>query len=146
MITNTATKTTEVLAEDRRRVQGIGNNDGGGSGSTTGPADWKQQRNVNFPCYWVANSNTVSSLYSCCLFLIFFYQIPFFVCCKKYYQYCNHAENIFVPSVHQPCVCTPCIQESKKIRVLKINKDVCKSLARKKGNEILIWSWNDPGT
>ena len=24
-----------------------------------------------------------------------------------------------------------------------INKDVCESLARKNGNEILIWSWNN---
>ena len=25
-----------------------------------------------------------------------------------------------------------------------INKDVLKSLARKNGNEIIIWSWNNP--
>ena len=30
-----------------------------------------------------------------------------------------------------------------KLRVLIINKDVRKSLARKNGNENLIWSWND---
>ena len=33
-----------------------------------------------------------------------------------------------------------------KLRVLIINKDVRKSLARKNGNESPIWSWNDsPG-
>ena len=30
-----------------------------------------------------------------------------------------------------------------KLRVLIINKDVRKSLARKNGNENPIWSWND---
>ena len=29
------------------------------------------------------------------------------------------------------------------LRVLIINKDVCKLLARKNGNENLIWSWSD---
>ena len=32
-----------------------------------------------------------------------------------------------------------------KLRVLIINKYVCKSLARKNGNESPIWSWNDSG-
>ena len=36
-----------------------------------------------------------------------------------------------------------CTGEKKKLRVRMINKDVRKSLAIKKGNEILIWSWND---
>ena len=31
----------------------------------------------------------------------------------------------------------------KQLRVLVINKDVLQSLARKKGNKILIWRWND---
>ena len=30
-----------------------------------------------------------------------------------------------------------------KLRVIIINKDVRKSLARKNGNESPIWSWND---
>ena len=30
-----------------------------------------------------------------------------------------------------------------KLRVLIINKGVCKSLSRKNGNESPIWSWND---
>ena len=33
-----------------------------------------------------------------------------------------------------------------KLRVLIINKDVRKSLARKNGNENPIWSWNDSTT
>ena len=43
-------------------------------------------------------------------------------------------------------VCTPYIQESKKLQVLIINKEVHKSLVRKNGNEIIVWSWNKPGT
>ena len=98
---NTTTTTKEASAEDRGRVQGIGDNDGGGSGSTTGPVDWQRQRSVDFTFYSVANSNTVSSLTRRCLVLILFSSDSFiFVHCKKYYQYCNHAENIFVPSVH----------------------------------------------
>ena len=64
----------------------------------------------------------------------------------KYYQYCNNVKNILVPTVHQPCECTPYVQESKKLRVLKINKDKRKALARKNGNENPIWSWNDSAT
>ena len=37
------------------------------------------------------------------------------------------------------------IQESKKLRVLIINKDERKSLARKNGNENHTWIWNDSG-
>ena len=37
----------------------------------------------------------------------------------------------------------PMYRRVKKLRVRMINKDVRKSLAIKKGNEILIWSWND---
>ena len=33
--------------------------------------------------------------------------------------------------------------ELKKLRVLIINKDVRKCLARKNGNAILIWIWNN---
>ena len=69
----------------------------------------------------------------------------FFVRCMKYYQYCNHVKIILVPTVHQPCVCTHYVQESKKLRVLIINKDERKLLVRKNENENLIWSWNDSG-
>ena len=61
----------------------------------------------------------------------------------KYYQYCNRVKNILVPILHYHCVCTPYVQESKKIRALIFNKDECKSLAHKNGNENPIWSWND---
>ena len=37
---------------------------------------------------------------------------------------------------------TPMYRRVKKLQVIMINKDVRKSLARKKGNDILIWSWN----
>ena len=59
MSTNNTTTTTEASTEDRWRVQGIGDDDGGGGGSTTGLVDYKLQRSVDFPCYWVANSKTV---------------------------------------------------------------------------------------
>ena len=32
----------------------------------------------------------------------------------------------------------------KKLRVLTINKNLRKSLASRNGNDILIWSWNNP--
>ena len=38
----------------------------------------------------------------------------------------------------------PTYRRVKKLQVLMINKDVRKYLARKNGNEILIWSWNKP--
>ena len=58
--TTTPTKiTTNALAGDIIHIQGIGDYNVGGSGLTTGPVDWQQQQSVDFPCYWVANSNTV---------------------------------------------------------------------------------------
>ena len=97
------TKTTTIYAsaEDRRCVQGIEDNNGGDIRSTTGQVDWKRQWSVDFPCFQVANSNTVSSLSIRCLVLIFFSSGSFPpVCCMKYYQYYNHVENIFAPNVH----------------------------------------------
>ena len=38
----------------------------------------------------------------------------------------------------------PTYRRIKKLQVLVINKELCKSLARKNGNEILIWIWNNP--
>ena len=64
----------------------------------------------------------------------------------KYYQYYNRVKNILVPIVHKPCVCTPYVQESKKLRALIFNKDERKSLARKNGNENPTWIWNDSQT
>ena len=72
MNTKTTTTIMETSAEYRRRVQGIGDNNEGGSGLTTGPVDWKIQRSIEFPFYSVANSNTVLSLSRRCLVLILF--------------------------------------------------------------------------
>ena len=77
MSTNTTTTITDATLEGRRRVQGIEDNDGGGSRSTTGLADWKRQWTVDFPCFQVSNSNTVSHLSSRCLVLIFFIRFLF---------------------------------------------------------------------
>ena len=61
----------------------------------------------------------------------------------KYYQYCNNVKKNLVPIVHQPCLCTSYVQESKKLRDLISNKDERKLLARRNGNNNPIWSWND---
>ena len=78
MSTKTSTTTTDASSEDRRRVQGIEDDEGGDSRSTTGLVDWQQQRSVDFPSFQIANINTVSSLSSCCLVLIFFSLDSFF--------------------------------------------------------------------
>ena len=49
MITKTTTRTTAVSAEDRQRIKGIKDDDGGGSGLTTSLVDWQQQQSVDFP-------------------------------------------------------------------------------------------------
>ena len=136
MRTKTTTMTTDDSADDRRHVKGIGDNNGGGSGSTTGPVDWQQQRSVDFPCFQVANSNTVSSLSSCCLVLILLSSYSFFpVRCMKYYQYCNHAKIVLYQVYTILAYVSPTYRGVKELRVLMINKDTRKSLARKKGKD-----------
>ena len=145
MSTKTPKMKTKASAEDRRRVQGIGDKNVSGSSSKTGRVYWQEQGSVNIPFYRVANSNTVSYLSHCCLVLILFSSDSFlFFHWKKDYQYWNHVENYFVTSVHQPCVCTPYVQESKKLRVIIINRNQRNSLATKNRNEIIIWIWNKP--
>ena len=68
----TTTTKTDVPAEDRRRVQGMEYNDGGGRIPMTALVDWQRQRSVDFPSFQFANSNTVSSLSSRCHVLILF--------------------------------------------------------------------------
>ena len=48
MSTKTKTTKTDVSAEDRKRVQGIEDDTGGGSGSTAGLVDWQRRRSVDF--------------------------------------------------------------------------------------------------
>ena len=74
MSTKTTTTTIEASSKNRRRVQGIVDDDRGGSRSKTGPVDWQRKQSVDFTCYWVANINTVLSLSIHCLVLIFFSQ------------------------------------------------------------------------
>ena len=38
----------------------------------------------------------------------------------------------------------PTYRRVKKLRVLVINKNLCKSLASRNRNDILVWSWNNP--
>ena len=131
--------TTYALAEDRQSVQVIGDNNGDGSGSMTGPVDWKWQQNVEFTCYWVANSNIVSYKSILCIVLILFSSDSFFFCLLQ--------EMLSVLQSFRKYFCTKCtltlrmypyVQE-KKIQVFVINKDVRKSLAHNNRNEILIW-------
>ena len=49
MRTKTTTATMDASTEDRRSVQGIEDDDRGGSRSTTGLVDWQRQRSVDFP-------------------------------------------------------------------------------------------------
>ena len=72
MSTKTTTTATDASAEDRRHVQGIKDDDGCGSGLTTGLVDWQRQRSDDFSCFQVASSKTISSLSSRCLILILF--------------------------------------------------------------------------
>ena len=143
MSPKTSTSRTEASVEDIWRVQRIGDNDGGVSGSKTASVDWQWKRSLDFPCYRISNSNTVSSLSCCCLVLILFSSDYFFPCSlQKYYQYCNHTK-IFLYQVYTNLAyVSSAYRRVKKLQVLMINKDVRKSLACKKGNEIIIWSWN----
>ena len=78
MSTKTKTTKTNASVEDRRRVQGIEDNNGGGSRSMTGLVDCQRQRSVDFLCFQFSNSNTVLSLSSFCLVLILFSSDSFF--------------------------------------------------------------------
>ena len=78
MITKITAMTTDASAEDRRRTQGIEDDGGGGSRSTTGLVDWKRQRSIDVTCFQVANSKTVLSLSSHCLVLILMSSDSFF--------------------------------------------------------------------
>ena len=139
MITNNTTTTTEASAEDRRHVQGIGDNGGGGSWLTMGPADWQRQQSVDFPCYCVANSNTVSSMSRCCLVLILFSSDYFFRSLKKILSVLKSRGKYFLYQVYTDLAyVSPTYRRVKKLWVLMINKNVYKSLARKKGNDIII--------
>ena len=62
----------------------------------------------------------------------------------KYYQYCNRVKKIWYQLYTNLAYVSPTYRRVKKLRVLMINKDVRKSLARKNGNEIIIRSWNNP--
>ena len=144
MHTNTTTTTTDASEEDRRRVQGIEDNDRVGSRLTRVLVDWQQQQSVGFLCFRVSKSNTVLSLSIRCLVLILFSSdYFFFIRCMKYYQYCNHAEIFLYQMYTNLEYVPPTYRRVKKLRLIMINKNVRKSLERKKLNENLIWSWND---
>ena len=92
--------------------------------------DWRQQQRFYFP-----------SFVHC--FILYFFQ--FFRSLHEILSVLQTREKNSVPIVHQPCVCTPYVQESKKLRAPIFNKDERKLLARKNGNENPIWSWNESG-
>ena len=100
MSTKTTKTTTEASAEDRQRVQGIRDNEGGGRGLMIGPVDFQQKRSVDFTCYQAANSNTVSSLSFRCLVLMFFSSDSFPPrSLQEILSVLQSCVNIFVPSV-----------------------------------------------
>ena len=116
MSTNTTTTTKEASADDIERVLGIEDDDRGGrgSGSMMGLMSWQQQRSVDFTCYRMANSNTVSSLSCRCLVLVLFSSDTFnFSSLQEILTVLQSCGKYFLPSVHYPCVCTPYVQESK---------------------------------
>ena len=124
------TTTTEASAEDRRRVQGIGYDDGGGSGWTKGPLDWQDNKVLVF----LTIVFLIVTLSCFCLVVVFvlyiFHQIPFF---------CSLQEILSVLQSCRKYVCNKCTLTlrmytvrtgEKKLRALIINKDIHKSLAR----------------
>ena len=124
--------------------KGIEDDNGGGSRLTTGLVDWQQQLSFGFPCFQVATNNTVLSLSNRYLISIIFSSDSFFyIRCMKYYQYCNHAENILYQIYTNLAYEPPMYRRVKILHFLMINKDVRKSLACKKGNDNPIWSWNN---
>ena len=132
MSTKNTTTTTEALAEGGRRVQGIRDDDRGDSSLTTGLVCWQRQRSVDFPCYRVANSNTVLSLSCCCLVLIFFIRFPFFPFAARNNISTASMRKMFFRQVYTNLACVPPMyRRVKKLQFLMINKDVCNSLARK---------------
>ena len=139
MSLKTKTTITDASTDGRQRVQGMGDDNRGGSGSTTGPVDWQWQRSVDCPCYRVANSSTVLSLSIHCLVLILFSSDSFSSFASRNTISAAIVQKIFLYQVYNKfAYVPPTYRRVKKLRVLMINKDVCKSLARKKGNEILI--------
>ena len=135
---------TDASAEDIRCVQGIEDNDGAGSGSTTGLMGWQRQWSDDFTCFQVANSDTVSSISSYFIVLILISSDFFFLFAtwntistaimRKILSYQVHTNLVYIP---------PTYRGVKKLWALMINKELRKSLARKKGNENPIWRWND---
>ena len=143
MSTKTKATTIDVSVKDRWRVQGIKDDDGGGSGLTMGLVDWQQQRSVDFPCFRVANSNTVSSLSSRCLVLVFFHQIPFFRSLHEILSVLQSCGKCFCTKCTLTLRMHPLCRGEFKKRVLMINKDIRKSLAHKNGNNNPIWRWKN---
>ena len=137
--TKTSTKTMEASADDRRSVQEVIDNDGGGSGSMTGLMDCQRQRSVSFPCYRVTNSNTVSSLSCRYLVLLLFSSDSFFLFTARNTISTAIMWKIFLYQVYTNLAyVSPTYRRVKKLQVLMINKNLHKSLASRNGNEILI--------
>ena len=96
-----------IQQQQRRRRQRIYDMSKGLETTTKAAAARQQAR-------WVGNNNKVLILFSIasltvtlsvlCLVTVsfwwYFHRFHFSIHFKKYYQYCNHAENIFLPSVH----------------------------------------------
>ena len=136
---------TEAQTQEDYHKDYNGNNRGV-SRSTTGLVDWKRQRSVDFTCYWAANSNDVSSLSIRCLVLIFFSSDFFWFAARNTISTAIMRKIFFYQVYTNLAYVPPTYRRVKKLQVCMINKNVRKSLARKKGNNILIQSWNDSPT
>ena len=141
MSTKTTTMTTEASAEYRLRVQGIGDNNEGRSGSKIVPVD-----NENGVLVFLSVKLLTVTLFFSVYLLSrfgFFYQISFF-----FFTAINSISTAIMWKNFTNCTLTLRLYplhtgELKKLRVIIINKDIRKYLAHKKGNYIIIWSWNN---
>ena len=90
-----------------------------------GPVYWQQQRSIDFPCYCVANSNTVLSLSCRCLVLYCFHRINFFPFTSRNTISTEIMRKIFLYQVFTKLAyIPPMYRRVKKLQVIMINKDV----------------------
>ena len=132
MNTKTTTTTMEASEKDRKRVQWIRDDNRGGSGLTTGPMDSKLQHSVNFLAIVFL---TVTLSRFDIVFIIFYFSFT-----AKNNISTAIMLKIFLHQVYTNLAfVTPTYSRFTKKRILMINKDVHKSLARKNRNDNSIW-------
>ena len=73
--------------------------DSSGSKSMMSQVDWQGQQRFDLPSFQVSNTDNFLSLSWVAVFFYYCFHPVLFVCCMKYYQYCDH-KNKLVPTVH----------------------------------------------